>query len=126
MTTPATSAPARRRPAPQDRRPKAPAKPKDKKLSVGFTGENQLVLTTPEGDTYTSEKTIEDCLTFGLMREYGHNDVLMMIRLVEALFAGQPAAMAVLDPLGPRGFFELSEALSAAMQEVTGTGVGES
>lgn len=110
------------RKAPQDRLPKQ----QQSNISGSLTSDGRFQFTAA-GATFVSESTVEDQLTFGFLRKYGDNDVLMMVRLIEALFVDQDDAMVVLDGMRQVDMNRLVESLNRQMVEATGgTGMGES
>ena len=118
MTTPAKKRPAGVK-APQDRKPKTVKLPED-----GHT------YFTYEGETYRSTAAIQDVITFDLMEkilDYGESPMVSVAAL-RALYAGDPAVMALLRPLrfDSDAFLSITEQVFDRLNAGFGATVGES
>lgn len=119
MPTTSKRAPARRQP--QDRRPKATVEP----LTSRIDDDDRFSFVDRDGVKHTSARTVTDTLTPGMIRRNRADELSLVYAIVEALFADNDAAMAVLD--NDWGVFaQVSEDLGAHMQEMIGASLGES
>ena len=114
-------------PAPKTTRPTRPA-PRDhlpKKAEQEDERDTPLTFTDKDGNEWTSNITLAEGVTPGVMRKNRNNELMMFMELLENLFDDQPDAMAALDAT----WDTMNAAIDAVrdrMEAATGVSLGES